>query len=108
MLILGEDTFVEHDAPAVLMLRARPTALSVTVQVFHRLVGVGNVDHLTADRARQRSRHSSMIDGVPLPGQGPKPPTRGTDLPTAASPRALTRRDLGPCPELPPSPKIVR
>jgi len=95
-MTFGEDTFVEQDAPAVHVKRGRPTMLSVALQVTDWLVGVGNVHDLTTDGALQINRHTSMIDRPPLTGQGPKPPTHGTDLHTTASPTALTRRDLGP------------
>jgi len=94
--VVGEDTFMQQGAPTVHVQRGRPAVLSVTPQVTHRLVGVGNVDHVTAVRARQINRHDSMIDRAPMTGQGPKPLTQRTDLHTTMSPIALTGQDLGP------------
>ena len=80
-MTFADDAFVEQDAPAVHVKRRRPAVLSVALQVTHWLIGVGNVDDLTAVRALHVDRHTTMIDRVPLTGQGPKPPTHGTDLP---------------------------
>lgn len=95
-MVVGEDTFMEQGAPTVHVQGGRLAVLSVALQVTHRLVGVGDVDHVTAVRARQIKRHISMIDRAPMTGQGPKPSMQRTDLHTTMSPTALTEQDLGP------------
>jgi len=92
-MISGEDAFVEQDTPAVHVERGRPTVLSMALQIAHWLVGVGNVDHLAAVRARQVNRHGSMIDRT----TGDRPESESPDQ---SGPWPLTR--------LPPSPTIVR
>jgi len=93
-MISGQGAFVEQNTAAVHVQQGRLSVLSVAVQIAHGLIGVGNVNHLTTVRALQINRHNAMIDRLPLTGQGPKPPTHGTDLHTTASPRSLTTRDL--------------
>lgn len=73
-MTFGEDTFVEQDAPAVHVMRGRPTVLSVALQITDWLVGVGDVNHLTTVRALQINRHAPMIDRETVDSPGSQAP----------------------------------
>lgn len=95
---------MEQNAPTMHVQRRRPAVVSVTLQVTHRLVGIGNLNHRTAVRAHQVQRHNSMIDLCTVDRPESQAPTHAgptsihseSDRPHQTGPRALASTPTSP------------